>query len=159
MDFFFLLFAFVLGIFAYAIAIRFVPGMQPGEEKLNELFASLVAHFQNNTAALQANTVATQQASISAAVAPVPSTAEIAAATAALRLQNAAGSMQPMGQPQPSVLTDVAAPSGDETPVQWAKRTGAVPDADLIAFDAFAHTAPATMTYADILIAYKAKAA
>lgn len=137
MDVFFLLLAFVLGIVAYAIVIHFLPGTQPGEDRINEL----IAHFKNNTAAVIANTAAIQTAQAVPLTAGQPTVVKSGDTT-----------VKVTWTPESSTGTD-------ETPVQWAARTGSVSATELIAFDAFAHKAPASMTYSDILIAFNAQRA
>lgn len=161
-DPFVVLLAFVLGGVAYAIAIRFIPGMQPGEEQIS----NLIARFQGHTDALNANTTATvvaTQATRAAAEAPVPAAATanvaILAAAEALRMQAAAtaAAAAPATPPAAPVSAQIGeAVGGDETPIAWAVRTKAIPPAELVAFNAYAATFPATVTYADILIGYKA---
>jgi hypothetical protein len=142
---------FLAGAFGYALIVRRLPGKQPGEDR----FETMLAEFMEFARKAQERTERIAQAAIAAAGAK-PAESDIAAATAALRLQQR---VDPAASPPPSPPPDN--PADDETPIQWAVRTTAVPAAELAAFANFAHGFPATTTYTDILSAYyagKAKA-
>jgi hypothetical protein len=137
---------FIAGAFGYALIVRRLPGKQPGEDR----FETMLAEFMEFARKAQERTERIAQAAIAAAAAK-PAESDIAAATAALRLQqrvDSAASSTPSPQPDD--------PADDETPIQWAIRTTAVPAAELAAFANVAHGFPATTTYADILAAYYA---
>lgn len=151
MDYFFLLFAFILGGICYALWIHFKPGMQPGEAQIN----ALLAHFPALTAALNANTVATQQA----ASAPLPPPVYQPLATS-----TTVGGSNTLPQntlPQRAAAEINALVAGAQSPTPTPEQTitefalsHGVRASDLPGFISYAMNMPGQLTYADILLAW-----
>lgn len=131
-----------------------VPAAAPPPPAAVQVAAMSPAEMQAAiAAAVAAATAAARPAAAPPAAAAVPagpaSPSVTAAAPAAGSVQKAPGlPVDPMPMPPTP---------GDETPIAWAARTGAVPASELVAFNAFAHQFPATTTYADVLTAYRAQ--
>lgn len=158
-DPFQILIAFVLGVFVYAIAIRFLPGKQPGEDKIDQLLERIGVHTETvaaNTTATQAAVATVANAGAAASATASPSTAAIAAAAAALQMQNAANAAAAQKPAESAVAiaqTPIAtAQAPEETAVQFALRNGL----DVARFVQFSVTMPGNLSFQDMLPAFRA---
>lgn len=111
------LFTLLLGVLAggalYAIAIRFIPGTQPGEAELNKLAGQLSAHAAELKTAVTDHAKAAQQQAVAMITRSGVRTAEVVSAQiAAVATKPPDPPKAPEAQkaPEPPVLTDVVAP-------------------------------------------------
>lgn len=162
-DPFTLLLAFIAGVFCYAVAIKFLPGKQPLEDKFDAFLDKLGIHINATQAATNAALTAATTAANIAATPTLTAAVQTQTPTVAQRAQAEIDALVARGMAAPAAVVPAAtatavgvpAAAPEQTITEWALAKGILPG-EIPGFISYAANMPGHVTYNDSFQAWAA---